>query len=262
MFNRTAFNKTSFNYMDLSAPIELLGNINSYSDTVGNLFRIIPLSKLLSSSSNVSNLIDKRSELYANIINISFTSAQLDKLLDSIATISINSSTIGDLSRILFQNGEIYDFSNVEGIIRKDISIMGNLKSESSIYSDICITFDVYGNLISNTNINASIGKLSNVESAINNTSNTKSNILRNTYIKSDIQIVSEILSDIIKYKIKNSINLNGSFDIYNNIAGEFDTINKNVSIFNNQYLMSGLFESNNKITAKFITELLMKGVM
>lgn len=76
------------------------------------------------------------------------------------------------------------------------------------------------------------------------------------------MQIVSEILSDIFNYKIKNSIPLDGSFNTYNNMVGEFNTTNKNVSIFDNQYLMNGLFESNNKITAGFIAELLMKGVM
>jgi len=74
---------------------------------------------------------------------------------------------------------------------------------------------------VSNTNVNASVGRLSNIDSTIDINSNTQSNIFRTTYIKSDLQIVSEILSNVINYRIKNGIVLNGLFDTYNNMNGD-----------------------------------------
>ena len=242
MFNRTGFNTTFFNEMKLDSLISLNGEITSSGNVSGNLFRIIPLSILINQSSSVQSklnrtlkpkstiisnsdimgVINMKSILYSEIINNSFSTIQMQRIIKSIVTISEISNINSKTNRLILKDGIVHGFSETSIIMNNNINLVSNINSNTNIYSDVGILFDLNGNLISNSSIDLKPIKSSN--------------------INSDLEIISNILVNCINYEYLNSVKLSGSFE---------KEINK-TSIFTNKY----------DITSEFIKEILLKGLM
>ena len=264
MFNSTKFNKTTFNYMNLSTPIQLLGYVDSYSNVSSEIFRIIPLSSIIenaiymqsntqiysiihsdiNSTSNFSNIVSKKSNIYSVIINSSFSASQIDRVSKALVSISQSSNVKSKLNKLTFQNGNIQIFSDVEVLAKNKINMYGDINEESLTLSDVGLLFNSKGMLVSTSNVNGKMGNICNLTSEINTISAITSNLDKVIGLKSDIEIISNILSNFTNYELINSILLNGMFCDKEVLVGDF----------------SKVYDKN--ITSEFISEILLKGTM
>lgn len=264
MFNSAKFNKTTFNYMNLSTPIQLLGHIDSYSNVSSEIFRIIPLSSIIensiymqsnaqiysiihsdiNSTSNFYNIISKKSNIYSAIINSSFSESQISRIAKALVSISQSSSGTSKLNKLTFQNGNIQIFSDVEVLAKNKINIYGNVNEESLTLSDVGLLFNSNGMLISTSNVNGKISNICNLNSEISTLFTISSSLDKVMGLKSDLEIISNILSNFTNYELVNSILLNGVFYDNEELLGEF----------------ANAYDRN--ITSEFISEILLKGIM
>ena len=262
MFNRTGFNTTFFNEMKLDSLISLNGEITSFGNVSGNLFRIIPLSILINQSSSVQSklnrtlkpkstiisnsdimgVINMKSILYSDIINNSFSTIQMQRIIKSIVTISEISNINSKTNRLILKDGIVHGFSETSIIMNNNINLVSNINSNTNIYSDVGILFDLNGNLISNSSIDLKPIKSSN--------------------INSDLEIISNILVNCINYEYLNSVKLSGSFEKEINKTSIFTNKYDITSIFTNKYDITSEFINKYDITSEFIKEILLKGLM
>lgn len=314
MFNKVGFNHLGFNKTDLSSLITISGNILSESSVSGINYKIIPLSVLLNSNSStilyankkinintnieaygsIGNEIQKRAELYSQVISVLSINCDIDRIINSLCYIHNFTGIDGKINKKININGNIFNYSDNSVLVNNKLGVNSSLRgyTDSTAFINIKTQLkDLYIN--SNSNIENNINRLTYDNSIISGLSTAYADVALLFSVEGDLISFSDVESVISKRllvektirtesyvdskvtnNIKQTLNILGesNSDGYINVLSY---INSNLEIFS--YLLArakvndtkqaieliGRFlEQENINNNIFITEELISGIM